>query len=212
MGLNKFASHYLLAPDGSFIKWPVVVIDEGGEVRDVYAHPGGFREEPGVRFFSGLMLPAFIDWQMSDGFFQEEPSRLLNRHFSRGTLYLLCSSVPEAIKKRKNQWPRVLDRGNLFENPTKIQGKVEEQKMPVFDRIVRSGIASNETPLAEIFTKATSVAARNAGLPNAGQIAPGCVPGLILIQNLDLINLKLQMHSTIKWLNVPDVFKEQAID
>lgn len=204
MGVLKFASHYMLSPDGEFVKWPVVAVDQGGEVKDVYAHPGGFREEPGVRFFSGLMLPAFIDCQENIEVFQEDSSRWLNRQFSRGTLYLISSSVPDIIKEKKNLLPMVFERGNL---PAALSEPLieEEPGMPVFDRMLRTSSAFNQKPLEESLTQATSFVADKAGLHKAGRIAQGYVPGLILIQNLDLINLKLQPNSTVKWLNVPDL-------
>ncbi|PWD97982.1 hypothetical protein [Marinilabilia rubra] len=205
MAVNKFASHYMLAPDGTFVKWPVVAIDDSGEVQDVYSHMGNFREEPGVRFFSGLMVPAFIDWITGDDFFQKELSRFLNRHFTRGSLYLLSPFIPEEIKENQNRLPRVLDSGGFDEDPASFLKQTGEQGVPLFDRIIARSQSSNQVDLSQVLFKATSYSAEQAGLSKAGRLAPGFVPGLVLIQNLDLANLRLYPNSSIKWLNVPDL-------
>ena len=205
MGIKKFASHYMLDGTGHFIKWPLVSVSDAGEINEVDFYPHGFQESPGVQFFSGLMLPAFIDGlTLNHEFPSQTISGLLNRHFGKGTLWLVLPSIPGGMGTAVYQPPILVERPKQI--GSKADGpliKNQDSGEPVFDRLKKSRTIQTERSLSECLMDYTATAADELGLKTAGRIEPGNQPGLILIQNLDLKNLKLQPGSVVRWLNVP---------
>ncbi|MGM0377543.1 MAG: hypothetical protein ACQEQ0_12285, partial [Bacteroidota bacterium] len=61
MNMQKFAAHYMLSPEGFFRKWPVISVTDDGRILDVQTSPNGLKEQPGISFFAGILVPAFID-------------------------------------------------------------------------------------------------------------------------------------------------------
>jgi hypothetical protein len=51
---------------------------------------------------------------------------------------------------------------------------------------------------------ATARAAELSGIEGLGRLKEGYTPGLLLLQNIDLINLVWTPRSSVKWLNVPE--------
>jgi len=58
--MRKISAHYCLLPDGSLCKWPVITLDNEGDITEVR---GGehLSEEPGLEYFGGVLVPGFIE-------------------------------------------------------------------------------------------------------------------------------------------------------
>jgi len=110
MAFRKFAAHYALLPDGSWGKWPVVEMDEQGMLVSVTVNPQGFREQPSLQYYGGVLLPGFVDaWGgFSDSMHDQ---KALNQHMVKGTLVLgstldemllkTCTTPPFLIKQQQ---------------------------------------------------------------------------------------------------------------
>jgi hypothetical protein len=205
MNVEKFAAHYMFSAEGRLVKWPVITIGEGGVILKIETHSDKFSEQPGTHFFSGILLPGFID--VCDDLLVdtiEAGKRFLNRHFRDGTLVL---GVPGTLKhdfKERRGFPLII--------PQRFSCK-ECKILPVFQvnantsllqRLKQKAGAGSGLLLEALLAYATIDSARVAGFSKLGRLDMGLTPGLLLLQNADLINFKLKPQTTVKWLNVPN--------
>ncbi len=200
MSVNRFAAHYMLSPRGELLKWPVVSILDDGCIESVSRFKNGFKEQPFTRFYAGILCPAFIDVYLdvtAAGISLDKLS--LNRHFRDGTL---CLGVKEAIN------PELV----LTSLPQLIQFSSEENDVPEQNIFSGNGTllermknqTNDQISLAESLSIVTARASALIGISGLGKLEEGCTPGLLLLQNVDLVNLKWTSRSTVKWLNVPN--------
>ncbi|MFO8002350.1 MAG: hypothetical protein R6U46_14005 [Marinilabilia sp.] len=197
----KFAAHYMLSPGGRFLKWPVITLREDGLVTGVDLFPEGMREQAGVRFFSGILVPGFVDlFLQNEGFLAGADPRFFNRHLARGTMVFGVSEVP-AILPAGNAWPLVVRTPDLpAGTPEAICGSTE----PLWERVKTFALSEPTVPFSRLLTLITLESARVSGLSRAGALEPGLAPGLLLVQNADLTDLKPLTGSSVRWLNLPD--------
>ncbi len=200
MTISKFAAHYMLSPDCGFVKWPVISIETDGKISDVKSFSDGFREEPGVRFYPGLLIPAFIDVFGPDKLNDAgDLKRILNRHFADGTLMMGTSSELISLHSTENF-------------PLNFPGRFEEEFLTKFQNtyetvfnIIKLQFAQNAaSDLRNILQHFTLEASGKAGLHYAGRLSLGFAPGLLLLRNVDLSTMKITPQSRIQWLKVPD--------
>jgi hypothetical protein len=170
----KFGAHYMLSPLGEFVKWPLISMSTDGLISEVESFPGGFVEKPGVRFFSGILSPAFIDLRSWNGIVPGKfGSRFLNRHFKDGTLVL----------------------GHPLSSDVSVT---------LWDIIKLVSVNNDDREAGSLLKLITTDAAHSIGSRLLGQLSPGFSPGLLLLQNADLNNLEVRSQTNVKWLNVPD--------
>jgi hypothetical protein len=199
----KFGAHYMLSPLGEFVKWPLISMSTDGLISEVESFPGGFVEKPGVRFFSGILSPAFIDLRSWNGIVPGKfGSRFLNRHFKDGTLVLGHPLSSDMAFPSRKSWP-------VF-SPFSGGG---DQKLPfvssdvsvtLWDIIKLVSANNDDREAGSLLKLITTDAAHSIGSRLLGQLSPGFSPGLLLLQNADLNNLEVRSQTNVKWLNVPD--------
>jgi hypothetical protein len=150
------------------------------------------------------LAPAFIDLsEPRKGATLLAEKYRLNRHFSHGTLAMRISGADESLMNRR-QIPLFLSH---VDDSMLNDGCVTTDINPdatLWERLKANSEVSGNLRLEEILTHCTLNAADVAGLSKAGSLTPGNYPGLLLLQNADLINLNLTPLTTVKWLNVPN--------
>jgi hypothetical protein len=59
--MRKISAHFCLMPDGSLGKWPVIALDDSGVISEVRVHDHQFREEAGLEYYPGVLVPGIIE-------------------------------------------------------------------------------------------------------------------------------------------------------
>jgi hypothetical protein len=200
MSVNRYAAHYMLSPEGELLKWPVVSVKDDGYIESVECFEGGFVERPSTRFFSGILCSAFVDVysdMKADDISGDKSS--LNRHFRDGTLFLGVHDA-QSPQFPPARWPK------LMEIPSG-EGTASEQNLFPGQGTLLERMKNQEKgalSLSESLFAATARAAELSGISGVGRLEKGCFPGLLLLQNVDLVNLTWTPRSSVKWLNVPE--------
>jgi len=199
----KFAAHYMLTPFDSFVRWPVITTREDGRIIKIEYFPSGMKEAPGIRFFSGILLPAFVD-VLEDNVNPVElaDKRVLNRHFADGTIALGVKDPPSDLLCR-DRLPLILPRKS---DPDECDSHFQipaDASLTVLQRTRGASKALEGASLANVLTRFSMDSARAIGLSNAGCLAPGFAPGLLLLQNTDLEKLRMTPAASVKWLVIP---------
>ena len=201
MSVNRFASHYMLSPGGKLVRWPVVTISDSGFIEKVHCFENGFVEQPLTRFFAGILIPAFLDI-FADGLsldIEDDPG-LLNRHFRDGSLIIGVSGdgIPPLSEQQRLPW--------LISKPTigeiDQSGKMFSGNGTLLERMKNQ---SSTMSLSEMLSLVTVQAAEIAELAGVGRIEQGFSPGLLLLQNVDMVNMQLIPETRVKWLNTPGI-------
>jgi hypothetical protein len=206
MNIEKFAAHYMFSAEGKFVKWPVVTVGEGGVILKIETHSDKFREQPGTHFFSGILLPGFID--VCGNLFVDtigDEKRFLNRHFRDGTLILGVSGKFKNSFRGMSDLPVIIPKRFPCKGHEAFFDSRMSANTSLLQRIKLAMGDDSRSLSEELLTYATIDSAGVAGLSKFGRLEEGLAPGLLLLQNADLINLKLNTQTTVKWLNVPDL-------
>ncbi len=200
----KFAAHYMLTPENGLQQWPLLTLDQDGCLLSWEVFPEGLREQPFVQFFSGILIPAFIDVV---GVSPMNKSLALpvsfDRHFARGTLVLGIEQPDEVVLKRQS--PPFIVRGRVtqeaFEDPWMIPS---QEDLPIWERMKKWALRNEKHNLEQMLVKATTEGARMGKISYAGALVPQSYPGVLLLQNVDLQAMKLTADSIVRWLSVPE--------
>ncbi|MCU4157893.1 hypothetical protein J1N10_18105 [Carboxylicivirga sp. A043] len=58
--MRKISAHYYLKPDGTLGKRPIIELDEVGTIIHIRELGDAFKEEPGLEYFPGILIPGFV--------------------------------------------------------------------------------------------------------------------------------------------------------
>ena len=204
MSVNRYAAHYMFSPDGALVKWPVVSVRDNGYIESVECSDRGFVEKPSTRFFSGVLCPAFVDVYSTTATGDTSVDEFsLNRHFRDGTLFLGVSRN-QSLESIPTRWPQLMhvpsadlisSEKNLLQGHGTLLERMKSQEQGTLS-------------FAESLYFATARAASLIGIPTLGRLEEGCTPGLLLLQNIDLVNQIWMPRSSVKWLNVPESLED----
>lgn len=203
MIFDKFAAHYMLTPGGKLLKWPVITIGKDGLIMKTERHEDRFKEQHGVRFNSGILLPAFVDiwWEYPSAQLPETLENI-HFHFRNGTILLGIPGASATPCSKSRQSPIIVPNRLKYPRPQIFPDLGNDNRLSQFEKIKKVLLHNKNISLCEILSAATAEAARAARRPELGRLEPGCSPGLLLLQNADLVNLQITAQSTIRWLNI----------
>ncbi|WP_146697685.1 hypothetical protein [Geofilum rhodophaeum] len=186
-----FTSHFVLLPDGSLGKWPVVELGADGRILSLELHPEGLRERPGMELLGGLLLPGLLDVAGSASFVFG--GRDLNRHYAGGTYVLggcteaeSMGAVPLVVKGVESE---------MLQAPV-LRRRQENFQLPLLSRLDAYMAVHPEGDWLGILHAATALAAEAAGL-ELGRVEVGACPGLLLLKGLDLGGMKWRGRGAI---------------
>ncbi|MDR2928253.1 MAG: hypothetical protein LBV41_08670 [Cytophagaceae bacterium] len=196
MPVRKIASHYILNPDGSIGKSPIVTFSENGQLLSVSISQDKLIEQPSLEFYGGLLIPGLIDdFAEFDAIDNYSAETALNRHFASGTFMLRCSE--RFLSSREKKPVLYCSSANIICN-SPLSAKTT---LPLFERIKHISLHKAQDFLPKLLHTATTVSACNAGVSNiAGSFVAGLYPALLVIENMNLAEMKLTVESRIKWL------------
>lgn len=58
--MRKVSAHYYLKPDGKLGKRPIIELDSAGIILNIRELGDDFKEEPGLEYFPGIIIPGFV--------------------------------------------------------------------------------------------------------------------------------------------------------
>ncbi|MGQ1946395.1 hypothetical protein ACT3CD_04745 [Geofilum sp. OHC36d9] len=193
--IRQIASHFILLPDGHLGKWPVITINSYGEILDVETRLS-FTEKPGLELYPGILLPAFTDIFIKKSINIQSSTINFNRHFSEGTILLGCHNC------HSNGFPITTEALSPQLKQADFMIRPNYSAPPMLTRIKNN----TTTSLVEKLYLGTYVSASQTSYKNQlGQLSQGFKPGLLVLQGIDLINMKLTDYAKIKWLNTPSL-------
>ncbi len=197
---SLYTAHYLLLKDGTLGPWPIVEMSDEGEVLSVELHPEGLKERPGLQLHGGLLMAGLVDVGPMDASLNYT-QRVLNRHYSSGTLYLGAKSADTPFYPP----PFLLKSLETTASPLPfLRRNAQNYQTPLLDRIRQYCKQMPSLNWLELISEAAAwAAAQRADLKDKGSIEPGCKSGLLVIKNLDLNKMVITNNMVLKWLVVP---------
>lgn len=201
MSVNRFASHFMLSPDGELLRWPVITVNDEGVIECVETSETGFRERPFTRFFAGVLCPAFVDVfaEVTTDEIEGDKS-VKNRHFRDGTILLGVKADDNPVSTANDGLPVVMKK------------KQERATSPLSSGLSGQGTLlqrmktySSDVSMTKMLLEVTMIAARSTGLLSLGRLEKGAAPGILLLQNIDLVNKQWTPSSSVRWLSIPAV-------
>jgi len=195
-----FTSHYILLKDGSLGEWPIVEISDSGEVLSIELHPEGLTEKPGMQLHGGLLMAGLVDV----GFIPDSAKltqRIINRHFSAGTLFLGTSTANSSFLSPPFLIDSMEDRQCPFPFINRDNDNFE---IPLLHRLRLMCSRNSSLNWLDLLNKAEEwIFDQRSDLSGIGRVEPGNKCGLMVVKNLDLLSMKMTGDMYIKWLSVP---------
>ncbi len=199
----KLAAHYMLTPENGLQRWPLLTLNQEGCLLSWELFREGLREQPFVQFYGGILIPAFIDVFGALPFSSSSVVKAsLDHHFARGTLVLGLEEPPREAMERRSP-------------PFVVSGRVEQPDepdswmvptgahLPIWERMKSWALTHDEHNLEQLLISATARGAQALKIGRAGRFDVGSYPGVLLLQNADLQQLKITDNSMVKWLSIP---------
>ncbi len=186
--MRKIAAHYILHPDGSVGKFPVIVFDQDGTIVEIRER-SNFIEEPSLELVNGFLCPGFVDFFQSSVLDKEklEIQKYINRQVISGVKVLGVSEV---------DYIQIIDYGTKdisFTKTTKEFSLLHNNFNSLFDflKINQSGV--------DLLMKYTI---ENANIleinDQVGSLEVGKRPGIIAISGMDYDTMRLTDSAKIK--------------
>jgi len=194
--MRKVSAHYCLLPDGSVGKWPVIVLDDNGSIVEVRVNAAQFREEPGLEYFGGVIVPGFIEDMRTvsfSGITEETLMRTLNRFQSQGSIRFLFG-------REQNTFLSVSKSKSFFDTEYEKKDGSMFAGISTWDR-VKEKTAGGDDVINAIFAEQSVILDKLPEQLKWGRIETGFNPGLVLIKGLDLDGMRLTANTKIKILN-----------
>ncbi|TAJ14891.1 hypothetical protein DMA11_03980 [Marinilabiliaceae bacterium JC017] len=195
--MRKIAAHYFLKPDGSWGSKPVISLNEHGVITEVREMGVAFKEEPGLEFYGGIIIPGFVeDLSILQSSVLEdviETSRFFNRLFIKGTTRVILPDCPAARVYADREKPEVCFRKGTM-------NQVQWPSQLAWDKLLGLiGNADSKTFL-RILHENTCAIGQRIQQEKIGVIEPGARPGLLLLRGVDLESFTPTRNMSIKFL------------
>lgn len=196
--MRKVGAHYYLRPDGTWGKRPVITLNEDGVIQAIKELGDHFKEEPGLEFFSGAIIPGFVeDWRSYDlkdaGMAQQ-----LRKSLVSGTMNVFISEEQDAVLKPVFKSQMAIEVIQEDVNPI-----VSTQYFSAWEQIKNDWHRDpSNFNLATSIMKHTADIVSLLGASNQwGTIQIKAHPGLLLLQNIDWPKFTLKANTTVRILN-----------
>ena len=196
--MRKISAHYYLRADGKWGKRPVISLDSDGIIQAIKELGDDFKEEPGLEFFSGIIIPGFVeDWRVYN-LKDEQVQQQCKKALIGGTLKVSISNdqqqdVPTVIHNKLSV--------HILKQDT--AERISQGYKSAWEQINEEWANHFESfDLAKAIINHTGKVAATVGMDtNWGIIQRNANPGLLLLQNLDWVNFTLTDKSTVRILN-----------
>ncbi len=178
--MRKVSSHYCLLPNGIWAKRPIIELDQSGSIINIRILNDGFKEEPGLEYFPGVLIPSFV--MFVDGISTSSNKLFINRCIASGVRRFVTNC-------------RIVLPHSIQSHVTKDNHTVGE--VTAWDQIKLD--CAHGVELSEAILRQTKYASQSLGVSNRwGELEVGRNPGLLLLQGVDIISFKLSDKVTLK--------------
>jgi len=100
--MRKISAHYYLKSSGTFGKRPIIEVNHEGLITAVRELGDNFREEPGLEYFPGIIVPGFVASVAGDDISTVQKLGLTN-----GVLRLQAGSALLALDDYQQAWTSI---------------------------------------------------------------------------------------------------------
>ncbi|MCW3786747.1 hypothetical protein [Plebeiibacterium sediminum] len=186
--MRKIAAHFILHPDGSVGKFPVIVFDQDGTIVEIRER-SSFIEEPSLELVNGFLCPGFVDFFRTAILQNEsvEIQKYINRQVISGIKVLGASEddYSDIIKYRT--------RGISFTKTSNKCSMLNNEYNSLFDflKFNKSGVDS----LMRYTIENASILEVN---DQYGSLEVGKRPGIIAISGMNYETMRLTGSAKIK--------------
>ncbi|MCU4176529.1 hypothetical protein [Carboxylicivirga sp. N1Y90] len=180
--MRKFSSHYALSDDGTWMKRPIIEVDDEGCILSIRETGNAFKEEPGLEYFPGVIIPAFVRFVKKEDFSETK----LKRFIIAGVRRLVFDNKPQFIIPPSVSWEI-----KQFKEEVVLSDPWEN-----INANTKEGLSLAEALLKESKELAQSVNV----FPEWGSINVGAKPGLLLLKGVDLKTFTLTDKLSIRVL------------
>jgi N-acetylglucosamine-6-phosphate deacetylase len=188
--MRKIAANIVYVSSNKFLNKAIVTLDDNGIITEITDTKGRLDEQPNLEFYNGILTPAFVYAQQ-----QYSYSRVLN-YFGNESLANYVFDILTNHRAINNSFMQ-----NYF-----INYKTGENDLPLIsvnsiEMLATIAINFPSIPLPELLKLITSNGAKILGVDKVvGSIDVGKKPGLNLLENVDLLSLKLTANTKVKRL------------
>ena len=196
--MRKVGAHYYLRGDGTWGKRPVISLDSDGIIHAIKELGDDFKEEPGLEFFSGIIIPGFVeDWRCFN-LKEESVQQHCKKALIGGTLKVTIfrdqlRNVPSVIQNKLSV--HILKQNMAEPIPKGYKSAWEQINEDWNNHLDTFDLAK------AIVNHSSNVAAKVGMGTNWGVIQRNANPGLLLLQNLNWTNFTLTSKSIVRILN-----------
>ncbi len=195
--MRKISAHYCLLPDGSLGKMPVISVDNSNIITDIKILGDDFKEEQGMEYYGGVLIPGFIEdfrgITLSDENIVERV-KMINRLYSNGSLRYIC--YPDFRIFPSNFKGKVFHEKQVISiNKTNALPKISAWEL------IKEQCLNSNVSVPELIHDYNSKAIKS--IPEEvkwGRFEEGVNPGILLIRGLDYKGMKMRENTTIKIL------------
>ncbi len=191
--MRKISAHYCLMPDGTLGRWPVIVTDAGGVIKNLKVNSDHLSEEPGLEYYGGVLVPGFIEDlrdRIFPGLSAKEMVKLTDRFYSKGSTRFLC--------RPGQNFFHAAFKGKVFYDSSFVS-KYEKpySEMSFWEKAVNE---NDGDIISVLYSLQNGLTERLPVDVRWGRMEPGADPGIILVKGLDYNGMKLTNKTSIKIL------------
>jgi hypothetical protein len=190
--MRIISAHYAWNGKESFVKNPLLYLNEQHEVVKLVGMGDSYTEHAQVEFFGGVLVPGFI----SNLLIEEPDSNIdnqLNRCFTQGSLYVLLSGSNQTIPILDNRInPKVLMTSSILSTTSpwnQICERVKTGKENNIDKLLRTFLYQ---PWAE-----------NNMLELGGSFDESTKSGVLLLNGINWNDMTFNTSLSLKIIHIP---------
>jgi hypothetical protein len=177
MKIRKISSHYIFNGETQLLKFGILEMDKTGVIQSVKDTGGMLTERAGLEFYNGLMMPCLLAGNITD-LIETLRSDSSNRHQN--------IELPDQLWTFHSEIPYPLTHQQTLQLLSVLYDC--QQLWP------------EESRLFEFLTHFTARAVEKIIDSPFGSFAPGKKPGILILENIDLLRFKLRAITQIRML------------
>jgi cytosine/adenosine deaminase-related metal-dependent hydrolase len=190
--MKRLAAQYIITNSGPPLKRAVVTTEDDGTIISIEDTAGDLKEKHSTEFYNGIIVPGFVNCHS-----------LLELSHMKGCISEgegLGGFIEKIRSTRDNDTENTYSSMSVADNNMCKEGIVlcADICNSILEELKTLQFSFPEISIEDLIFCATSNGARALGEEDRfGKIEPGKNPGLLLLQNVDLINMKLLPESFV---------------
>jgi len=194
--MRKFSAHYIFTGTGALLTKGIVVTTDQGVITEVIDTKGDFQERSSVEFYSGIIIPGFVNANLN----VDHLSSMLNSPGSLHPKFIILDDVNASVTNDLFQNSKYdLPEGSKI--CIGLKSKTSHDQQAMLKLIKELLITFPMISLSQIVSWATRNSADALSIADQyGTIEIGKQPGLNLLSGLNMEVLTITPNTTLKKL------------